>query len=291
VSASGPDRRSERGGEAFTSPDFLLDLFRNPLDPGYADAAARKAGKPPPARRRGARLLTVTALVAIGALLAVAYQQVVQDEPTRAQARADLVDRVHEQSATTAALEQRLEDLRDDVARLRDQQLAGSQARRLRDLEAATGVARVQGDGVVVQVADGPEQQDPMTGGQVAEARILDYDLQRIANTLWAAGAEAIAINDRRLTATSTIRNASGAILVNRVPVAGPYEVTAVGPDDLAERFAASTTALYLQELVNTYGISYELRPETNLTLPAAPELDLHHAAPAGASATSGGDR
>lgn len=291
MTAPGPDRDGGRGSTGSSlSPDFLLDLFRNPLDPGYADAAARRSGMPP-WRRRSGRALTVVSLVVIGALLAVSYQQVVQDKPTRAQVRAELVDQVHQQSGTTEALEQRVDDLRDEVARLRDQQLAGAQARQLRDLEAVTGLARVQGDGVVVHVADGPEQQDPVTGAHVAEARILDYDLQRIANALWAAGAEAVAINDRRLTATSTIRHASGAILVNRRPVAGPYEVAAVGRDDLADRFAASGTAGYLQELVNTFGITYEVRPETNLTLPAALNPDLHHAAPTGASTTSGGDR
>ncbi len=280
---------AERAGSWLT-PDFLLELLHNPLDPGYADAAARRGATTPP-RRRGAQALTMLALVVIGTLLAMSYQQVVREEPDRAQARAELVDQVHQQETTTAALELRAEDLRDRVAELRDRELAGSQVRRLREQEAATGLARVTGGGVVVRVADGPDQRDPVTGTQVAEARILDYDLQRIANTLWAAGAEAVAINDRRLTSTSTIRQASGAILVNRRPVVGPYLVTAVGPEDMAERFAASGTALYLAELVDTYGISYEMRPETNLTLPAALDPDLHHAAPAGDPATTGGDR
>jgi hypothetical protein len=29
-------------GEAWLAPDFLLELFRDPLDPGYADAAAAR---------------------------------------------------------------------------------------------------------------------------------------------------------------------------------------------------------------------------------------------------------
>lgn len=284
------DREDERGGAgSFLSPDFLLELFRNPLDPGYADAAARR-DPVSPVRRRGGRWFTLIALMIIGALLAVSYQQVVQDEPNRAQVRSELVDQIQRQETTTAALELRVEELRDRVAALRDEQLAVPRARQLRDLEAATGLARVTGDGVVVRVADGPEQRDPVTGAAVSEARILDYDLQRITNSLWAAGAEAVAINDRRLTATSTIRHASGAILVNRLPVAGPYEVVAVGPEDLAERFTASATAGYLQELVNTYGISYEVRAESNLTLPAALDPELHHAAPVGAASTPGGN-
>ena len=45
----GPARRRRR-----SRPDFLTELFRNPLDPGYADAAARRAAARP-ARRLAAR--------------------------------------------------------------------------------------------------------------------------------------------------------------------------------------------------------------------------------------------
>mgnify|MGYP006206322601 CR=1 FL=1 len=57
--------------------------------------------------------------------------------------------------------------------------------------------------------------------------------LQDIANALWSAGAEAVAINGQRLTATSTIRAAGGAILVGFRPVTGPYEVSAIGPAEM----------------------------------------------------------
>ena len=70
-------------------------------------------------------------------------------------------------------------------------------------------------------------------------------------------------MNNHRLTATSTIRNASGAILVDYVPVAGPYEVVAIGPDDLEERFAGSETAALMRLLADRYGISYDLRFRT----------------------------
>jgi uncharacterized protein YlxW (UPF0749 family) len=272
------------------SPDFLLELFRDPLEPGYAAAAARTTPRPP-WRRRGVRVLRLLSLVLAGVLLAVAYQQVLREEPTRAQVRAELVLQIQQQDASTKALELSAEDLRDEVARLRDRELAGPQARQLRELEAATGLARVRGDGVVVLVADGPERLDPVTGTPVPEARILDYDLQRIANALWAAGAEGVAINGRRLIATSTIRSASGAILVNRLPVAGPYEVVAVGPDDLAQRFRGSVTDRYLQELVATFGITYDVRSGDDLTLPAAVPPDLLHATPAPASPPREGSR
>lgn len=280
------------GGLRPLSPEFLTDLFRDPLDPSYAEAAA-SAGKRRPAgpwRHGAGRALTLATLMVIGLLFAMSYRQMVHDEPARSQIRAELVQEIHEQEATTETLEERADELRDEVAELRDRELGGTQARRLRELEAATGLAQVTGQGVVVEITDGPEQVDPVTGEPAPESRIQDYDLRLIANALWAEGAEAVAINGRRLTATSTIRNASGAILVNRRPVAAPYQVTAIGPDDLARRFLDSTVGRYLQALSGQYGIPYEVRAEDELTLPAAASQDLHHATPTGPSPT-GGDR
>lgn len=268
------------------SADFLGELFRDPLDAGYADAAQRRAergaaGEVPSWWRRGNRAVMLVTLVVVGLLLAVAYRQVVAEEPTRAQVRADLEEQIHDRQTEAEQLEQRADELRDEVAELRDRQLADpAEVQRLRELEAVTGLGRVRGDGVVVRVDDGPPGIDPKTGEPAVDllARILDRDLQLIANTLWAAGAEAIAINGRRLTATSTIRSASGAILVDRQPLAGPYEVVAVGPDDLRDRFAGSGTGQLLQQLVDDYGITYQLRAEDDLTLPAAAAPPLYHA-------------
>lgn len=181
----------------------------------------------------------------------------------------------------TEQLQQQADRLRDEVAQLRDQQISDPDlVQRLRELEASTGLSRVRGDGVVVRVADGPPGVDPKTGEPVVDpnARILYRDLQQVTNALWAAGAEAVAINDRRLTATSTIRSASGAILVDRRPVTGPYEVAAIGPDHLADRFDASPTASLMKLLVDKFGITYEVRDAEDLSLPAASEPQLHHA-------------
>lgn len=270
------------------APDFLSELFHDPLDPGYAAAAARRraaagadGGEPP--RRRAPRAVMVVAVLVVGLLLAVAYQQVVAEEPTRTQVRADLEEQIRNREAENDQLQARVDELRDEVAELRDQQLGDPvTARELRELEAATGLGRVHGDGVVVRLDDGPADIDPSTGEPVLDpqARILYRDLQQIANALWAAGAEAVAINDQRLTATSTIRSASGAILIDRAPIAGPYEVVAVGADELPTRFAGSEAAQLMELLVNEFGIEYEVRPAADLTLPAATEPQLLHATP-----------
>ena len=93
----------------------------------------------------------------------------------------------------------------------------------------------------MVTVGDAPTPSDRLTGsGKPDLGRVLDRDLQWLANALWALGAEAVAINGQRLTATSTIRTAGEAILVDFRPVTSPYEVAAIGPDDMADEFEDS---------------------------------------------------
>jgi len=280
-----------RGPYRWLSPDFLTDLFHDPLDPGYADAAARRkqreaGGGAADRWRHGARGATLVTLLLVGLLFAVAYRQVLAEEPTRTKVRSDLEEQIRERSATAEDLQAQVEELRQEVAQLQARELDDPQVRQLRELEAAAGLTKVRGDGVVIEVADGPSQVDPVTGVPAIdpEARVLDVDLQRIVNGLWAAGAEAIAVNDRRLTANSTIRSASAAILVDRLPVASPYRVAAIGPDDLAERFDGSATAQVMRQLTEEYGITYEVRRVDDLTLPAATAPKLHHATPGGDS-------
>jgi uncharacterized protein YlxW (UPF0749 family) len=261
---------------------MLTDLFRFPLDEGYADAAARRATHGPRTgwRRSALRLAAVVTALAIGFLLAVAYRQTLADEPGRSRARAGLAEQVKQRQAATDQLQRRADRLRDEVARQRDAALADTEAARLRGLEAATGLARVRGDGVVVTVDDAPSAVDAVTGEGADLGRVLDRDLQYIANALWAGGAEAVAINGQRLTATTTIRSAGRAILVDFRPVTGPYEVAAIGPDDLDRRFDASAAARLFSSLESTYGMAYEVRRADDLMLPGAAEPRLRFARP-----------
>jgi uncharacterized protein YlxW (UPF0749 family) len=274
------------------SPDFLSELFSNPLDPGYADAAARRAQEGPPRGwRQGARR-TAAVLVAglIGLLFAVAYRQTVADEPRRSQARADLVSQIKARQEATDNLRAQADRLRDEVARERDAALGGNAAAQRRDVEAATGLRRVSGDGLVVRLTDSAEAAE---GGDANDlGRIFDRDLQLVTNALWASGAEAIAINDQRLTATSTIRKAGGAILVDFRPVTSPYEIRAIGDRDLEDKFRDTTAAALMRKVADAEHIGFDTHREDDLNLPAATEPQLDYAtrpAPASPTPTPGG--
>ncbi|MER7335314.1 MULTISPECIES: DUF881 domain-containing protein [unclassified Micromonospora] len=278
------------------APDFLTELFRNPLDPGYADAAARRRERQAPPsgwRHWSARSVSLVVAVALGFLFAVAYRQTLEAEPGRSQARSGLVAQIKQRESETDGLSERADQLRAEVARQRAAALSGSQAARLRTLEAGTGLGRVRGDGVVVRLADAPQNPDAVTGADVGPSRVIYSDLQGVANDLWAAGAEAISINGQRLTAMSTIRSAGQAILVDFRPVTGPYEVSAIGPRSMRDRYEDSRSALTMRKVAEDTGLSFAVREAEDLTLPAAPEPRLRYAEPPASASPSpsGADR
>lgn len=147
----------------------------------------------------------------------------------------------------------------------------GDQARdRLDRLRAATGQTEVFGSGVSVTIDDAPF--DPLQDSGPSPGKVIDRDLQIVVNGLWRAGATAIAINGRRLTPTSAIRNAGDAILVNYRPMSPPYVVSAIGPDanKIAGLFRDNPAGLLLEELERKYGVIWELQTVGNISLPAA---------------------
>ncbi|WP_433825143.1 DUF881 domain-containing protein [Actinoplanes sp. CA-015351] len=277
-----PDPDGASAGKRTYGPDFLTALFQNPLDPGYADAAARRAegrGRTGTAAKLAGGS-TALMLLVIGFLLVVAYRQTVAEEPARTVARDELIEQVENRRDETAELQGRADELAAKVATLREQKLSGEALAQLRDLEAATGFAAVHGNGAKITLADGPTTVDPVTGERRTESRVKDTDLQLATNALWSAGAEAISINGQRLTATSTIRQAGEAILVNVQPVATPYEVVAIGPGDLAGDFRSGYAGHFFETLVARYGMSFDATAVKNVTLDAATELKLRAATP-----------
>jgi len=273
-------------------PDFLTELFRDPLDPAYAAAARRRAGRGPEPSwlRATGRTVSVLTVALVGFLFAVAYRHVVAGEPESSRTRAGLVGEVRAKQAESDEMQRTAEALRADVDRQRAA-LQGGEFDRIRNLSAAAGLGRVRGDGVVVEVRDAPVETDPLTGRPRTDnpGRVLDRDLQTVVNGLWAAGAEAVAINGQRLSSTSTIRAAGAAILVDFKPVASPYAVTAVGPGDLDRRFDKSTTGQQFRALTRRYNMGYSIRKQDNLTLPAATDPQLRFAHRPGESVPSGG--
>jgi uncharacterized protein YlxW (UPF0749 family) len=261
---------------------LLQDIARQALDPAYADAAARRA--PPaevdPVSRPARRSLAMAGVLAATLLLVLAAVQTHRHAPSDARSRQTLLDQVHRETAGVTSLERRLDLLRDRTKALRNSLLqtttAGSAlAAQLDTADLAVGTVAASGPGLRVEVDDATSSS---TGGG---NQVLDRDLQSLVNALWAAGAEAVAIDDQRLTAQSAIRQAGSSILVNFEPVPRPYVITAIGnPVALATSFGASPAVARMRTYTQVYGLHFGFARAKALTLPRAPGLPLRYAKP-----------
>jgi uncharacterized protein YlxW (UPF0749 family) len=270
----------------FVSTSLFVDITTITVDPAYGEAAGRRAatGRGP---ARPSSVIALAALLAVGLLWGVAAAQTRARAPGVERIRASLVTEARRRSATADRLAREGAALRRSNAAARDaglqQSAAGrSLAEELARLELAVGAVQVHGPGVVVTLDDNPDGDDPEGNG-----RITDVDVQSVVNELWAAGAEAVSVNDRRVSALTAIREAGEAILVDYVPISPPYVVRAIGdPDTVEPTFTDSATARRFRTWVDAFGLGFSVARKDRLDLPASATSTLRHASPAPAKAT-----
>ncbi|HYH27520.1 MAG TPA: DUF881 domain-containing protein [Actinomycetota bacterium] len=205
-----------------------------------------------------------------------------REAPARGARRIEIVDLIQEQ-------DERVRTLRAEVARLRSQLegLGPSATPRIRDLRARVGrlalragTRGVTGPGVVVTLDDSPAPRSPT--GDPNDLLIHERDIQTVVNALWAAGAEAVAINDERLTTLSAVRCAGNTLLLHGNLHAPPYQVAAIGdPDRLAASLDSQPGIARLGEAARTFGLGYAVR-RGPVSIPSrAPGQSLSLAEPA----------
>jgi uncharacterized protein YlxW (UPF0749 family) len=97
----------------------------------------------------------------------------------------------------------------------------------LMETKIKAGLTDVSGKGVIVTINN-----KEMKGLSDEEGsylvRVLDIDLLYVVNELRAAGAQAISINDERITAISEIRTAGRYMIVNSNQILPPYVIKAI---------------------------------------------------------------
>jgi uncharacterized protein YlxW (UPF0749 family) len=258
----------------------LLDnVTAHSLDEDYRHVAERSGDgeKQPPQIRPGVAALVIMGL--FGLLVTTAAVQTARNSDDASTGRESLVTQVRARSAQVDAQRSRSAELRQEVQALQNIYLETTDqgrglSARLDRLGVATGALPVRGPGVRVVVDDAP-------GAVSAYGRVLDKDLQKLANALWASGAEAIAINGQRLANTSAIRLAGSAISVNYVGLSRPYTVEAIGnPDTMPARFVDTKHGRDWLDLRAVNGLEFAMTSEESLRLPAAPtrRVTLRHA-------------
>jgi uncharacterized protein YlxW (UPF0749 family) len=150
----------------------------------------------------------------------------------------------------------------------------------LQDARIAAGLIPLRGTGIVLQLEDSVEPVAP--GADQADYLVGARDLRSVVEELWAAGAEAVAVNGERITPTTAIIDVGPSILVNAAYLAGPYQVTALGAADLYPRLGASPGFV---DLIRTraqgFGIRVSVAEPDEVDIPAfAGTVTLRYARP-----------
>ncbi len=139
---------------------------------------------------------------------------------------------LREQARYRERLEAEIASLREQVKRYEEAATRGEGAqrelrRRLEGLRLAAGVEAVRGPGVVVEIRDSAR---PLQPGEDPNLVLVHYtDLQAVVATLWAAGAEAVAVNGERVVSTTGLSCVGTTILCNASRLAPPYVILAIG--------------------------------------------------------------
>lgn len=261
------------------SMTLLNEVMHRPLDPGYATAAEqrriRQAQGEPPVRVwvKGSSLILAVVLgfTTITAVLSLRSRADVADG-----ARNLLREQIVERSDQMLALEQSISSLSADAQGLQNELLdsvTGSLTEEQQQDVVLNGVVPVHGPGITVTLSDGPNVD------LERDNRVRDIDVRGVVSALWSSGAEAIAVNGKRLTPTSAIRNAGDAILVDLTGLSGPYAIQAIGnPKVLEVQFVKNPITADLLELESRYGIKTTVMRADELVLDAGASRTLMYA-------------
>jgi uncharacterized protein YlxW (UPF0749 family) len=245
------------------------------MDPGYAEAAARRAVDPQGSgpSRTSQVIAAVAGLLMAGLLFGTAAGATVSNEPRAEKARSALLEDIDRaqthQSELAASASALAADLRSTQADLG----AAGPLQTVAELERASGSTAVHGPGLRIVIDQGN------SGDTSGVGVIQDRDIQLLVNDLWAAGAEAISVGGVRLRPTSSIRQAGGSILVDNRPVFWPITVDAIGePSALQVRTVGSAGFGRFSSFAQLYDIQFDVTAQQDMALPAGSGAELRYA-------------
>jgi len=229
-------------------------VWETVLDDDYRTERSNSSGP-------AARLLTAATLLAFGLLVATAAAQTRLDLPASEAEREAVIADIERREDLVADQRKRVTELQAEVDKLHES--VDGPAKDV-GVEVRAAAASVTGAGITVEARSG----EGSRGG------ITDQDVQLLVNGLWYAGAEAVAVNGQRIGSMSAIRWAGESLTVNYRPVNEPYEITAIGPPELADRLKANPSGRHWRHR-SEEGVTWSVSEREKLTLASAPKARL----------------
>lgn len=240
-------------------------------------------------RRAVARTtLAMTLLAVVLGLFIAAHLQTraVRQLITAESRRESALITIQRLEAEQADLKRQIADLRATIAARQEQAALHRGALQTLTAELArqkllAGLVPVRGPGIRVVLDDSPVKTIPPQDDPSLYI-VHEYQLRDIVNTLWAGGAEAIAINGERIVSTTSIYCVGSTILINDTRTSPPYEFLAVGDPNTLEATLNSPQSLRaLKNRVKAYGLQFTVSRLPEVTIPAfTGSLDIRVASP-----------
>ncbi|BBB93257.1 MAG TPA: DUF881 domain-containing protein [Methylomusa anaerophila] len=138
-------------------------------------------------------------------------------------------------------------------------------SREMETVKMGAGVVAVEGPGIIVTIDDSKRPSKP--GENPNLYLIHDDDILKVINEMWAAGAEAISINEQRLIANSEIRCAGPTLSVNNTRYSPPYELRAIGDPQTLENALKMRGGVV--ETLQFWGIQVAIKKQEIVRVPA----------------------
>ncbi|HEX9610056.1 MAG TPA: DUF881 domain-containing protein [Candidatus Limnocylindria bacterium] len=208
-------------------------------------------------RRRAAQLSLAIVAVIVGVLLIGQLRSQAPAIELSGLSAQELSDLIGTLRAGNAQLSDALTDVRQQVSEYERLDVAGQSTLTLTGedvirFSAFAGLLAVEGQGIVMDI-----------DGQFQPANVND-----LIHELRNAGAEAIAIDDVRITASSVPVRGTGAIAIDGVEIGNPFRVTAIGsPDGLTAALERPGGILSLFE--HEIDASWAIIQREHVTVPA----------------------
>ncbi len=133
-------------------------------------------------------------------------------------------------------------------------------------LRMASGLVPLRGKGIIITLSDSDKKlksyEDPVF-------YIVHYDqLELLVNELWAAGSEAVSINNYRIGNTTGFSCAGTTILVDTKRIAPPFEISAIGdPKNLKN--ALMMPGGFVEQQILSFNLRFSIETADEIEIPA----------------------
>ena len=143
--------------------------------------------------------------------------------------------------------------------------LTDAMKKELEKVRMTSGLLAGTGPGIIVTLDDSNVPKQPSEDPNLF--LIHDEDLLKVINELFAAGAEAVSVNDQRIITNSEIRCVGPTIIINSVRLAPPFVIQAVGDADILESSLKMRGGVI--ETLQVFGIQVNIKKHDKIEMPS----------------------